>query len=99
LFADVAKKLENSPASAVDLENLLTEQDLAKILRRSVKTIRKDRLFGRGPRYIKVIRSVRYKPSDVVAYLDSCPAGRLKQRPKAKEDLPVESLRSGEGVP
>jgi hypothetical protein len=57
------------------LENLLTDQDLARILHRKLKTVRKDRQLGKGPRFIKVGRSVRYRPSDVAAYLDLCPSG------------------------
>jgi hypothetical protein len=54
---------------------LLTETEYAGLVKRSVKTIRKDRLFGRGPRFLKLGRSVRYKPSDIAMYLDSCPTG------------------------
>jgi hypothetical protein len=59
----------------LDLERLLTEVDLAQMLKRAVKTIRKDRLLGRGPRFIRVGRLVRYRPRDIVDYLNACAGG------------------------
>ena len=56
------------------LEPLLTEQDVARLLRRKLRTLQKDRLLNRGPRYIKVGKSVRYRPADVAAFLETCPA-------------------------
>jgi predicted DNA-binding transcriptional regulator AlpA len=56
-------------------DNLLNEYDVAKILNVSVATVRRWRLFGQGPRYIKIGASVRYRPEDVKAYLDSRPTG------------------------
>ena len=56
------------------LEDLLTEHDVARLLRRKLKTIQKDRLLGRGPRYLKIGRSVRYKPADVAAFIEVCPS-------------------------
>jgi hypothetical protein len=55
------------------LEELLDDQDLAKLLKRRLKTIRKDRLMGKGPRFIRVGRHVRYRPQDVVDFLSKCP--------------------------
>ena len=52
------------------LEDLLTDEDLARLFRRKLKTVRKDRLFGRGPKFIKIGRSVRYLPKDVAAFLE-----------------------------
>jgi hypothetical protein len=59
----------------LNLEPLYKETDVARILNRSVKTLRKDRLFGRGPRYIHVGGSVRYRPQDVADVLRGCPSG------------------------
>jgi predicted DNA-binding transcriptional regulator AlpA len=51
-----------------ELEPLLDETEISKLLGRSVATLQKDRL--RGPPFIKVGRLVRYRPSGVRAWLD-----------------------------
>jgi hypothetical protein len=42
-----------------------TEKELAERHRRSVKTLRNERLSGRGVPYVKIGRSVRYRLDDV----------------------------------
>jgi len=54
-----------------NLETLLNEHDLAKLTKRSVASIRRDRLLKKGCPYIKISSSVRYRPSDVEAWLAS----------------------------
>jgi hypothetical protein len=61
-------------ASAAKLEDLLTEHDVARLLGRKLKTVQKDRLLGRGPRYLKIGRSVRYRPADIAAFIEICPS-------------------------
>lgn len=46
----------------------LTTSELAARLRVSVSTVNKWRLFGGGPKYIKIGRQVRYRPEDVATY-------------------------------
>jgi hypothetical protein len=41
----------------------------------SVNTIHRWRLLGIGPRYKKILRSVRYSMDDLVGFLESCPSG------------------------
>jgi predicted DNA-binding transcriptional regulator AlpA len=43
------------------LETLLTEQEVAKLLKVSVATIRRRRLFRQPPEYLKIGASVRYR--------------------------------------
>jgi hypothetical protein len=50
-------------------EKLLTVQEVAALLHCSVSALNKWRIFGRGPRFVKVERRVRYRPSDVAAYV------------------------------
>jgi len=50
-------------------EKLLTVQEVAALLHCSVSALNKWRVSGRGPRFIKVERRVRYRPSDVAAYV------------------------------
>lgn len=51
------------------LETLLSSTDLADLLAVPAKTVRYWRAQGRGPRYIKVGRFVRYHPKDVEEWL------------------------------
>ena len=64
------------------LEDLLDEHDLARITKRSVASVRRDRLLKKGCPYIKIGSSVRYLPSDVEAWLGSLPSrGRRQEMP------------------
>jgi predicted DNA-binding transcriptional regulator AlpA len=57
------------------LIQLLNEHDVAKLLGVSVATVRRWRLLNQGPKFIRVgAASVRYRPGDVSAYLERCPA-------------------------
>jgi len=57
------------------IATLLNEHDVARITNMSIATIRRWRLFGRGPRYIKIGAAVRYKLEDLSAWLESRPTG------------------------
>ena len=48
---------------------LLTEGQAAQILSCSVALLRKWRLYGQGPTYVKVGRLVRYKQSDLTVFI------------------------------
>ena len=50
---------------------LINEHQLAAILCKSVRTIRKDRLVGRGIPFRKIGRLVRYAMSDVEAEINA----------------------------
>jgi predicted DNA-binding transcriptional regulator AlpA len=51
------------------VEALLTEAQVSEIIGRGVPTLQKDRVAGTGPQFIKMGRLVRYRPSDVQAWL------------------------------
>ena len=53
------------------LESLLTEQEYAQIAKRSLASIRRDRLIRQCFPYVKLGALVRYRPSDVRAYFES----------------------------
>lgn len=57
--------------SSTDIEPLLTENQVSQLIGRAVPTLQKDRLRGDGPPFLKVGRHVRYRPSDVKAWLDA----------------------------
>jgi len=56
-------------------DHLLTERQVAERLALSVATLRRWRLLGRPPRWIKLGSAVRYKSEDIAAWLDSRPTG------------------------
>jgi hypothetical protein len=53
------------------LEPLLSTAHVAHITGGSISTLEKDRLFGTGPAFIKVGRSVKYRLRDVRAWIES----------------------------
>ena len=57
------------------VENLLNEREVATLTGLSVASVRRWRLLESGPRYLKIGASVRYRPSDLSAWLDSRPSG------------------------
>lgn len=66
-------------------EQLFDEHDLARITKRSVASVRRDRLLKKGCPYIKIGSSVRYLPSDVEAWLESLPSrGRQQEMAASK---------------
>jgi predicted site-specific integrase-resolvase len=63
--------------------NLLTEEDVAKQLHVSLAALRRWRLEGRGPKFIKVSALVRYRPEELEDWLASQPTGGSAERQKA----------------
>ncbi len=57
------------------MDRLLDEKEAARALHLSVATIRKRRLTKQAPRWIRIGASVRYRESDLIAFLDACPTG------------------------
>lgn len=55
------------------IEDLLDERDLARITKRSVASIRRDRLLGIHCPFVRIGSSVRYRRSDVETWLRSLP--------------------------
>jgi predicted DNA-binding transcriptional regulator AlpA len=60
------------------LDPLLTEHQVSDIIGRAVPTLQKDRSEGNSSviPYIKIGRLVRYRQSDIEAYLAALPARR-----------------------
>jgi excisionase family DNA binding protein len=65
---------------------LLTTEQLAEWLGVSVGTVNRFRLRGDGPKYVKIGKTVRYRESDVEAYL----AGRVTRSTSDKLDAAAE---------
>lgn len=55
-------------ADIPELCNLLTQRDLARRWRVSPRTIERWRVLGRGPRFCRIGRQIRYRLCDVCAY-------------------------------
>jgi predicted DNA-binding transcriptional regulator AlpA len=53
----------------------LTDVEVAEYLAVSVSTVRRWRLTGSGPRWVRICGSVRYPIADLQAYLASLPSG------------------------
>ena len=66
-----------------ELETLLTEHEYARITKRSVASVRRDRLLGQGCPYVKLGALVRYRPEDVRAFLE-CSLRRTQVRDQPK---------------
>ena len=57
------------------LNSLVPEKEVATQLAISLASLRRWRVEGRGPRYLKLGASVRYRIADVEDWLASRPAG------------------------
>ncbi len=52
-------------------ETLLTTQQAAWLMRVSPKTLARMRMEGRGPCFVKIGRSVRYRQSDLLGWISA----------------------------
>ena len=50
---------------------LLTQREAATVLRCSERTLERLRVSGQGPRYVKTVRRVLYRESDLEAWLSA----------------------------
>ncbi len=66
------------------LDQLLSDRDVEKITGRARSTLQKDRLAGTGIPFVRIGRLVRYRQSDVAAFLDALPARRSTSEADAK---------------
>jgi hypothetical protein len=65
-----SKLCERESVANLPLEPLLDEYECARITGRSVASLRRDRLLRRGCPYVKLSALVRYRPSDVRAFIE-----------------------------
>jgi predicted DNA-binding transcriptional regulator AlpA len=64
---------------AITKPQLLNERDVAQMTGLSVASLRRRRSLNQLPRYYKLGSSVKYKPSDVFAWIDAQPTGGVPQ--------------------
>ena len=74
------------------MEALINEKQLSERLQVSLACLRRWRLFGEGPLYIKVGNLVRYRPEDIESWMANLPRGGEGRRPAARVTSP-RSLR------
>jgi hypothetical protein len=60
------RKKSSGPPS---LDRLLTTEQTAEVFGITQNTLEKWRVFGRGPKFVRVGRRIRYSPTDIAAYL------------------------------
>lgn len=58
-------------STTVPLETLLTAEEVSPIVGKTVDALRQDRYKGRGLPYIKLGGLIRYRASDIEAYLEA----------------------------
>jgi hypothetical protein len=61
---------ERQSAAETKLETLLTENEYARLTKRSVASVRRDRLLRQGCPYVKLGALVRYRPEDIRAHIE-----------------------------
>lgn len=57
-------------STLVDRDGFLDERQVASLICHSVRTIQKWRVSGQGPDFFKLGRSVRYRRSEVIAWVE-----------------------------
>ncbi len=62
---------ERKRVAESELETLIDEYEYARIIKRSVASVRRDRLLRQGCPFLKLGALVRYRPVDVRAHLES----------------------------
>lgn len=66
---------ERESVANQQLQSLLNEHDVSRITGLSVASVRRWRVLGQGPRFLKIGASVRYRPEDLEAFLNTRPTG------------------------
>jgi hypothetical protein len=67
----VGKKTHAEECMGTIIEALLNEREVAELLKVSVATIRRRRLFQQPPEWVKIGASVRYRPETIKLLVES----------------------------
>ena len=68
------RRLEIAPGNQLIQKPFLNEFEVAALTGRAVSTLRNDRHLRRGIPYLKVSkRSIRYRPPDVLGFMEATP--------------------------
>lgn len=68
------------------MEALINEKQLSEKLQLSLACLRRWRLCGTGPLYLKVGPLVRYRPEDIEVWMANLPRGGEGRRPVGRVD-------------
>jgi hypothetical protein len=66
-------------------DQLLSDRDVEKITARARSTSQKDRVAGSGTPFVRIGRLVRYRSTDVSAFLDGLPSRRSTSETAARD--------------
>jgi hypothetical protein len=80
-----SKTCQPDDADGSALETLLTESEFARIVKRSLASIRRDRKLGTGCPYLKLGALVRYRPADVRRFIEFNLRGIERRNPASKD--------------
>jgi predicted DNA-binding transcriptional regulator AlpA len=69
------------------MESLLNETQVSERLQVSLACLRKWRLHGRGPQYVKVGPLVRYRPEAIEQWVEELPTGGSGRRPIVRHNM------------
>ena len=69
------------------MDSLLNETQVSERLQVSLACLRKWRLLGQGPQYLKVGPLVRYRPEAVEQWLEQLPTGGNGRRPVVRSTV------------
>jgi hypothetical protein len=64
-----SKEIKQIGKTDESLEELIDEREFSRITKRSLASVRRDRLLRRGCPYVKLFGLVRYRPSDVRSFI------------------------------
>ncbi len=65
------------------LENLLTTAEAAEIVRLSQAHLEKMRVYGRGPRFVRLGHAIRYRRADLAIWIESGLVGSTSEADRA----------------
>jgi predicted DNA-binding transcriptional regulator AlpA len=69
------------------MDSLLNETQVSERLQVSLACLRKWRLHGRGPQFVKVGPLVRYRPEAIEQWVEELPTGGNGRRPIIRSNM------------
>jgi predicted DNA-binding transcriptional regulator AlpA len=77
------------------IESLLNEHEVASLLKVSVATIRRRRLFRQPPEFVKIGASVRYRPAAIQRLIESSESSTAHFQAASVKAHSGRAIRSG----
>ena len=78
-----------------ELERLMTEAEVAKVLNTATGTLRNWRSLKKGPPFVLVGEAIRYSPTELRRYIESRTVRMNSGRRRLKKNPPRRSTRAG----